>query len=105
MARRLGFNKAVKLLSSFVVRKRVWQMASRWKHSVPHIGDRYDGAAPDDFPQIQLMVCAVLARRYKRQTERYRRSRKAAPIKLKADVSGADQLRQPLDFNQQRDLH
>ncbi len=105
MARRLGFNKADEILSSFVVRKRVWQMASRWQTSVPHIGDRYDGAAPDDFPSDQLMVCAVLARRYKRQTEQLQHSRKAAPIKLKADASGAGPVRQPLGFNQQRDLH
>lgn len=59
----------MKLLSSFVVRKRVWQWHPDGKHSVPHIGDRYDGAAPNDFPSDQLMVCAVLARRYKRQTE------------------------------------
>lgn len=44
-------------------------MASRWQTFFPHIGDRYDGAASDDFPSDQLMVCAVLARRYKHQTE------------------------------------
>ncbi len=89
MARRLGFNKADEITMSFVVRKRVWQMASRWQTFCSHIGDRYDGAAPDDFPSDPIMVCAVLARRYKRQTEQLQAHRKAAPIKLKADASGA----------------
>ena len=50
MARRLGFNKADEITIVFCGSKRVWQWHPDGKHSVPHIGDRYDGAAPDDFP-------------------------------------------------------
>jgi sodium/bile acid cotransporter 7 len=45
------------------------------------------------FHQIQLMVCAVLART-KRRPKRYRRRRKAPP-KPNAGASGADQAGQP----------
>lgn len=69
MARRLSFNKADEITIVFVVRKESGKWHPDGKHSVPHIGDRYDGAALMIFHQIQLMVCAVLARRYKRQTE------------------------------------
>lgn len=48
------------------------------------------------FHQIQLMVCAVLARRYKRQ--QLQAQQKAAPIKSKWTFQGLDQLRQPLDL-------
>jgi hypothetical protein len=47
------------------------------------------------FHQIQLMVCAVLARRYKRQTEARLAQERPAP-KPNALSSGADQLGQPL---------
>ena len=58
------------------------------------------------FHQIQLMVCAVLARRYKRQTEQLQAQQESSADKnLKRTFQGLDQLRQPLDFNQQRDLH
>ncbi len=51
------------------------------------------------------MVCAGLARRYKRQTEKLQAQQESRARKLKAGVSGLYQLRQPLGFNQQRDLH
>ena len=38
------------------------------------------------FHQIQLMVCAVLARRYKRQAEALQAQEKTAPPKLNADA-------------------
>lgn len=44
-------------------------MASRWQTFCSHIGDRMMVLPLMIFHQIQLMVCAVLARRYKRQTE------------------------------------
>lgn len=50
MARRLGFNKADEITIVFVVRKESGKWHPDGKHSVPHIGDRYDGAASDDFP-------------------------------------------------------
>jgi hypothetical protein len=53
------------------------------------------------FHQIQLMVCAVLARRYKRQPKRGWRRRKPAPRGL-TTFQGLNQLGQPLGFNQQR---
>lgn len=59
----------MKLLSSLWFEKESGKWHPDGKHSFPHIGDRYDGAASDDFPSDQLMVCAVLARRYKHQTE------------------------------------
>lgn len=41
------------------------------------------------FHQIQLMVCAGLARRYKRQTEKLQAQQESRAAKLKAGVSGA----------------
>lgn len=52
MARRLGFNKADEITIVFVVRKESGKWHPDGKHSVPHIGDRYDGAALMIFHQI-----------------------------------------------------
>ncbi len=105
MARRLSFNKADEITIVFLVRKRVWQMASRWQTFCSPHGDRYDGAAPDDFPSDPIDGLAVLARRYKRQTEQLQAQQETAPIKLKADASGAGPVASAPGFNQQRDLH
>jgi hypothetical protein len=50
------------------------------------------------FHQIQLMVCAVLARRYKRQTEKLAQEETRAEG-LRA-FQGLNQLGQPLSFDQ-----
>ncbi|MCT7475217.1 bile acid:sodium symporter [Escherichia coli] len=70
MARRLGFNtRQMKLLSSFVVRKKSLANGIPMANILFHIGDVMMVLPLMIFHQIQLMVCAVLARRYKRQTE------------------------------------
>lgn len=70
MARRLGFNKADEITIVFCGSKRVWQMASRWQTFCSPTSVIGMMVLPlMIFHQIQLMVCAVLARRYKRQTE------------------------------------
>ncbi len=56
------------------------------------------------FHQIQLMVCAGLARRYKRQTEKLQAQQAPRRESLKG-VSGAVPVASALGFNQQRDLH
>lgn len=69
MARRLGFNKADEITIVFCGSKKSLANGIPMANILSHIGDRYDGAASDDFPSDPLMVCAVLARRYKHQTE------------------------------------
>lgn len=70
MARRLSFNKADEITIVFCGSKRSLANGIPMANILfPYIGDRYDGAALMIFHQIQLMVRAVLARRYKRQTE------------------------------------
>ncbi len=65
----------------------------------------YDGITADDLPPDQLMVCAE-RRRYKRGTEVTGAAGRRAAKARKAGVSGrCTSLRQPLGFNQQRDLH
>jgi hypothetical protein len=56
------------------------------------------------FHQIQLMVCAVLARRYKRQTDA-RAGKDQRRQSLTRFLQGLDQIAQPLGFNQQGQRH
>ncbi len=53
------------------------------------------------FHQIQLMVCAVLARRYKRQAEKKPGAGNGESL---AAFQGLNQMAQPFRFNQQRNL-
>ncbi|MFO6484314.1 bile acid:sodium symporter [Escherichia coli] len=69
MARRLGFNKADEITIVFVVKKSL-------ANGIPMANILFPTSVIGMmvlplmiFHQIQLMVCAVLARRYKRQTE------------------------------------
>ncbi|VEA04885.1 transporter, bile acid/Na+ symporter family [Salmonella enterica subsp. enterica serovar Sanjuan] len=70
VARNAASIKPTKSLLFSAVRKKAWPTGSRCQYSVSDVSAGYDGITGDDLPQIQLMVCAGLARRYKRQTEK-----------------------------------
>ncbi len=70
VARRCGFNKADEITIVFCGSKRVRPTASRWPiFSSPTSILGIMVLPLMIFHQIQLMVCAVLARRYKQQTD------------------------------------
>jgi hypothetical protein len=57
------------------------------------------------FHQIQLMVCAVLARRYKQQTDARLARKNQRRQSLTRFLQGLNQIAQPLGFNQQGQRH
>ncbi len=69
VARRCGFNKADEITIVFCGSKRARQRHSDGQYSLPTSILGIMVLPLMIFHQIQLMVCAVLARRYKQQTD------------------------------------
>ena len=71
-ARWLGFNTADEITIVFCGSKKSGERHPDGQRAVPGRGGGRHGAAADDFPPVQLMVCAVLAQRYARKTAKQR---------------------------------
>ncbi len=69
VARRCGFNKADEITIVFCGSKKPGQRHSDGRCSLPTSILGIMVLPFDNLHQIQLMVCAVLARRYKQQTD------------------------------------
>ncbi|MFP1462610.1 bile acid:sodium symporter [Escherichia coli] len=106
MARRLGFNKADEITIVFCGSKKSLANGIPMANILSPTSVIGMMVLPlMIFHQIQLMVVRCWRVDTNARPNSYRRSRKAAPIKLQRTLQGLDQLRQPLGFNQQRDLH
>ncbi len=100
VARRCGaLTKPMRLPSSSAVRKEPGQRHSDGQYSLPTSILGIMVLPLMIFHQIQLMVCAVLARRYKQQTDARLAEEKANAAKaLTRFLQGLDQIAQPPQF-------
>lgn len=101
-ARRFGFNKADEITIVFCGSKK------SLANGIPMANILFPASVVGMmvlplmiFHQLQLMICAVLARRYRRQTDELQAQEQARGKSLRTS-QGLNQLGQPFGFNQQR---